>query len=853
MNPSEIPVNAYCLICAWLFVYCISVQAAYLEGDVKLGGLFVIHLENSEGQCTDLDLRGLGRAQAMFFAVEKINNDSNVLPMNVTLGSDIRDYCGNVSKATRITNDLFREPSTCNKTDETSKPIVALIGPKESSTALAIGGLLQVFGISGISGTTTSPELSSQAYEKTLRDEIYMQNLSGRVWFLSEGQDTEVNFFLDPGYLVLDGSIGLPPRNFSDAGFREYVKYLNQANSENRSHGWLGEYWALRETNCFLNEDSDVNVQQQDAISLCSRDIVELIYTSYVPYIIDAVYAVANAIQIFMQDTKCHQNACNINKQVVQRFLPKVNFIGLTGRIKFDEHGDPAETLFNIVNFRRVQESSVKQLKQVVVGKWQFVLCYTKPVNEWRIGRNSDTVTLNKADDADTEIEEIANKEYETVHGRILAVNMAHLRKKRQIAENGSLGENAFRKIEEANGANISEFYQGDIDLDPELEEYVQSGGHSRNAIRARKRLWTSRIIPYRIPSYMSHITTNVQKAISEFHSKTCVRFVNYIGGYHKNYIEFGNRKGCSSKVGKYYAQPGRQLLSIGNGCNHVGTIIHELMHALGFFHEQSRIDRDKYVKIYWENILKGFSSQFDKYSWETIDDLGVSYDYQSIMHYDRKAFTKNGKPTIVAIGNENMEFRNPDFKLSTRDALEINALYDCKTTSYGWATWSGWTPCDGNCYRTRERFCYNSGNLQSCGGNVNAYGVETQKQKCPSNICPAESFRDMADLGSIKRQIGARKRHVVLNIDTAKEIKQRPIDGDLEIILDETRDKRDQLQQHLRVYESLRTQLEDAAKAVGKREYEKVMEDYEEYSNLAFEAEQLVVGLSWDFRRNWT
>ena len=102
-----------------------------------------------------------------------------------------------------------------------------------------------------------------------------------------------------------------------------------------------------------------------------------------------------------------------------------------------------------------------------------------------------------------------------------------------------------------------------------------------------------------------------------------------------------------------------------------------------------------------------------------------------------------------------------------------------------------------------------------------------------------------MTDLSSIKRLIGARKRHVVLNIDTAKEIKQRPMDGDLEDILDETRDKRDQLQQHLSVYESLRKQLEDAAKAVGKREYEKVMEDYEEYSDLAFEAEQLVVGLS--------
>lgn len=162
-------------------------------------------------------------------------------------------------------------------------------------------------------------------------------------------------------------------------------------------------------------------------------------------------------------------------------------------------------------------------------------------------------------------------------------------------------------------------------------------------------------------------------------------------------------------------------------------------MHAIGFFHEQARSDRDKYVKIYWENILSGFSDQFDKYSWRTLDHLGVSYDYQSIMHYDRKAFTKNGKPTIVAIGNENMEFRSPHQLLSTRDALEVNGLYDCiKTKNHGWASWSGWTPCDDNCYRTRERFCYNSGNMKACGGNVNLYGIETQKQKCPPSICPA-------------------------------------------------------------------------------------------------------------------
>ena len=49
-------------------------------------------------------------------------------------------------------------------------------------------------------------------------------------------------------------------------------------------------------------------------------------------------------------------------------------------------------------------------------------------------------------------------------------------------------------------------------------------------------------------------------------------------------------------------------------------------------------------------------------------------------MHYDRLAFSWNAKPTIVAIGNENMEFGTPEDKLSARDVVKINALYDCKS-----------------------------------------------------------------------------------------------------------------------------------------------------------------------------
>ena len=102
-----------------------------------------------------------------------------------------------------------------------------------------------------------------------------------------------------------------------------------------------------------------------------------------------------------------------------------------------------------------------------------------------------------------------------------------------------------------------------------------------------------------------------------------------------------------------------------------------------------------------------------------------------------------------------------------------------------------------------------------------------------------------MTDLGDIRRLIGPRKRHVTINLEAAKEMKERPIDGDLEQLLDETREKRDRLQQHLTVYQSLRVQLEAIAKLAGKPEHDKVMKDYEEYINLVLEAEEFVGGLS--------
>ena len=75
--------------------------------------------------------------------------------------------------------------------------------------------------------------------------------------------------------------------------------------------------------------------------------------------------------------------------------------------------------------------------------------------------------------------------------------------------------------------------------------------------------------------------------------------------------------------------------------------------------------------------------------------------------------------------------------------------------------------------------------------------------------------------------------------------MKERPIDGDLEQLLNETRDKPDRPQQHLTIYQSLRVQLEAATKLASKPTHDKVMKDYEEYVNLVLEAEEFVGGLS--------
>ena len=97
----------------------------------------------------------------------------------------------------------------------------------------------------------------------------------------------------------------------------------------------------------------------------------------------------------------------------------------------------------------------------------------------------------------------------------------------------------------------------------------------------------------------------------------------------------------------------------------------------IGFWHEQSRPDRDQYIDVILANVLPGYEFNFDKKEESQIDSQGVGYDYNSIMHYDRNSFarftsfdTMRARDPTIPIGQAR--------ELSELDILQTNRLYSC-------------------------------------------------------------------------------------------------------------------------------------------------------------------------------
>ncbi|XP_039269008.2 meprin A subunit beta-like isoform X1 [Styela clava] len=240
----------------------------------------------------------------------------------------------------------------------------------------------------------------------------------------------------------------------------------------------------------------------------------------------------------------------------------------------------------------------------------------------------------------------------------------------------------------------LNGLFEMDIKFDDRTEKMAMSllnnKGKAAGTAITKWFLWQNKetgnwLIPYRLDNSLSKTAVQaIEDAIADYHANTCIQFIPWSG--ENKYILFFVGGGCWSYVG--VRSSGVNELSIGNGCETKGIVIHELMHALGFWHEQSRPDRDDYIKIIWENIQKGLESQFQVL--HDVDHYGSEYDTFSVMHYPNWAFSKNGKDTITrADGSEFEDYQRQEFAAS--DIQQINTMYQCSGVGIGI------TPSSGN------------------------------------------------------------------------------------------------------------------------------------------------------------
>jgi len=240
-----------------------------------------------------------------------------------------------------------------------------------------------------------------------------------------------------------------------------------------------------------------------------------------------------------------------------------------------------------------------------------------------------------------------------------------------------------------------------------EQNKISPDGPSTWNAIRDTRLRWTNKVVPYEYRSgFSSSDRSVIQSSMDEYHRYTCVKFQARSG--QSNYIYFTGGSGCSSYVGMI----GRgQPVTLAGGCRRKPTVIHELGHAVGFHHEQTRPDRDNYVTIHYSNIQSGTEFNFNKYSTNTINDFGVPYDYASIMHYGQYAFSTNGRPTITTKDSSWQHKIGTGSGLSFRDIKLTNLMYSC-------GGHCGSKTCPGEGYLDKNCECQCPGNpIQKCDG----------------------------------------------------------------------------------------------------------------------------------------